>query len=102
MKLLARARAGLRDRLEILNLNAELRKRRGTNALPDQSGYVQFSMHELDYWAAVMRNPDLRLGDGEQRRRAWARFLNSEEGAKFKINPHEGKKTPTHHGIIVR
>lgn len=101
MKLLARARAAFRDRLAILNLNAELRKERRTNALPDQSGRVQFSMHELDYWAAVLAHPELKNGDGEQRRKAWQKFLNSAEGEKFKVNRYEGKKSPTHRGILL-
>jgi hypothetical protein len=95
-------RQALAERDQILRHNQELRKERRTNALPDHSGRVQFSMHETDYWAAVLKNPDLVRGDGQQRLKAWQKFLNSEEGAKFKVNPHEGKRTPTHKGIILR
>jgi hypothetical protein len=106
MRLSPRARqsalAALADRKRILEFNEAKRRERSTNALPDQSGRIQFSMHETDYWAAVYRFPELRLGDGEQRRKAWQKFLNSEEGAKFKINPREGKHVKTPRGIIVR
>lgn len=94
--------AALAERKRILEFNERKRRERSTDALPDQSGRVQFSMHETDYWAAVYRFPELRLGDGEQRMKAWRKFLNSEEGAKFKINPREGKRSVTPRGIIVR
>lgn len=96
------ALAALSERRRILEFNERMRRERSTNALPDQSGRVQFSMHETDYWAAVMKNPDLRLGDGKQRLKAWQKFLNSEEGSKYKINPREGKRVATPKGIIVR
>lgn len=100
MRLLTRAALAARQR--ILAFNERMRRERKTNALPDQSGRVQFSMPELDYWAAVLKHPELRLGDGQQRHRAWQKFLNSEEGSKYKINPYEGKRSPTHKGIIIR
>lgn len=59
-------------------------------------------MHETDYWAAVMRNPDLVRGDGQQRHKAWQKFLNSDEGAKYKLNSREGKRVATPKGIIIR
>jgi hypothetical protein len=96
------ALAALAERRRILELNRRARNERRTNALPDQSGRVQWSMHETDYWAAVKANPDLVKGDGQQRLKAWQKFLNSEHGAKFKLNPYEGKRSPTHKGIIVR
>jgi hypothetical protein len=96
------ALAALEERRRILEFNERKRRERSTNALPDQSGRVQWSMHSTDYWASVLRYPELRLGDGQQRHKAWQKFLNTEEGAKFKINPHEGKRVATPKGIIIR
>lgn len=100
MRLLTRQ--ALAERQRILEFNRRKRLERQTNALPDHSGRVQFSMPELDYWAAVMKYPELRLGDGQQRHKAWQKFLNSPEGEKYKLNPYEGKRSPTHKGIIIR
>lgn len=87
--------------MKILDLNAELRKTRCTRATPDESGHVAFSMPEADYWLWTQKYPDLAAPDSEIARRAWTKFLRSDEGRPYCINPTEGKRMPTD-GIIVR
>jgi hypothetical protein len=59
-------------------------------------------MPEIDYWRWILKYPELRLGDSDQRKRAWQRFLRTEEGRPYVINAYEGRKSPTHHGVLVR
>ena len=87
----------------ILRLNAELRKERRTMALPDQSGRMLFSMPERAYWYWVRRYPELGASDPDVARRAWQKFLRSDEGRPFLVNSREGKREPNGpRGIIVR
>ena len=75
-------------------LNQELRKERRTHALPDASGHVAFQMSAMSYYFWTDRYPDLKASDPQIARNAWRKFLNSDEGQRFKINPHEGKRAP--------
>lgn len=101
MRLLSRA--GLANRARCLAFNEELRKDRKPFALPDSSGHVAFQMPELDYWYWVYRNPDLGASDAVIAKKAWEKFLRTDEGRPYLINPNEGKKMPNApRGIIVR
>lgn len=84
---------GYTPRKTVLALNAELRKKRRTFALPDHSGHIAFQMAALDYWAWVHKYPELGASDPTVARKAWMKFLNSDEGAQYKVNPTEGKRT---------
>lgn len=88
-------------RKQLLAFNQELRKEAAPMALPDNSGYLQFFMPELDYYFWIHKNPDLRAPDSEIRKRAWTKFLRSDDGRKYTVNPNEGRQLPNH-GIIVR
>lgn len=89
-------------RRRMLELNAELRKdRRNARALPDQSGHVAFAMPEMDYWYWTFTYPELAAADPVIARKAWEWFLNTPQGEKYKLNPHEGKRIPVHR-ILVR
>lgn len=87
-------------------LNAELRKERNSFALPDHSGHVAFQMDAMAYWYWVHKIPDLGCSDAQIARRAWIKFLNTDAGAKYKVNPLEGKRLRADarrdHRIIVR
>lgn len=87
-------------------LNAELRKERNAFALPDHSGHVAFQMDAAHYWYWVHKIPDLGCSDAQISRRAWIKFLNTEHGARYKVNPTEGKRLANDarrdHRIIVR
>lgn len=85
----------------VLNLNAELRKDRRPFALPDHSGHIAFQMSTLEYFYWTMRRPDLAAHDPQIARQAWMKFLNSDDGRRYKVNPTEGKRMPVH-GIIRR
>ena len=85
----------------VLAFNEELRKERRPFALPDQSGHVQFQMDAKAYMYWTMRYPELAAHDAQIARNAWRKFLNSDEGARYKVNPAEGKRMPTD-GIIIR
>lgn len=85
----------------VLKLNEELRKDRRPYALPDQSGHVAFQMSTLEYFYWTLRIPDLGASDPQIARNAWIKFLNTDEGKRYKVNPTEGKRMPTD-GIIVR
>jgi hypothetical protein len=90
-----------KERREILEFNAELRKHRRAFGLPDSSGHVAFMVPTLDYIAWCEKIPELGAADPQIARLAWMKFLNSEEGSKYKINPSEGKKA-RRTGIIVK
>jgi len=95
------------ERERCLAFNEELRKDRQPFALPDHSGHVAFMMDELDYWYHVkFTDPELGASDPAVCKPAWRKFLRSEVGRKYLINPHEGKATPLDarvaHRIIVR
>lgn len=87
-------------------LNEELRKERGTFALPDQSGHVAFQMDAASYWFWVWKIPELGASDPDVAKPAWRKFLNSEIGSRYKVNPREGKRLSgdarRDHRIIVR
>lgn len=70
-------------------------------ALPDHSGHVAFVMGAVDYTWWTFKYPELGASDPQIARRAWLKFLNTDEGAKYKVNRTEGKRMPTN-GIIVR
>lgn len=89
------------SRKAVLGLNEELRKERRPFALPDHSGHVAFQMPTLDYYAWVMKYPELGASDPQIARNAWRKFLNSDDGAKYKINPLEGRRARAT-GIIIR
>jgi hypothetical protein len=82
-------------------LNEALRKERHTFALPDHSGYVAFQMDAYSYWYWTHVIPDLGVSDAQIARRAWIKFLNTDAGARYKVNPTEGKRMPVDR-IIVR
>lgn len=73
-------------------LNEELRKERNSFALPDHSGHVAFQMDAHAYWFWVWKIPDLGCSDAQISRRAWIKFLNTEAGARYKVNPREGRR----------
>lgn len=85
----------------VLALNEELRKDRRPFALPDQSGHVAWQMSTLEYFYWTMRIPDLGAHDPQIARNAWIKFLNTEQGARYKVNRMEGRRTPDTR-IIVR
>jgi hypothetical protein len=85
----------------VLALNEELRKDRRPFALPDHSGHVAFQMSTLEYFYWTMRIPDLAASDAQIARNAWVKFLNTDAGRRYKVNPTEGKRMPTD-GVIVR
>ena len=58
-------------------------------------------MSTLEYFYWTMRRPDLAASDPQIARNAWIKFLNSDDGRKFKVNPTEGKRMPTD-GIIIK
>jgi hypothetical protein len=58
-------------------------------------------MSTVEYFYWTMRNPDLRASDPQIARQAWMKFLNSDDGQKYKINPREGRRMPSD-GIIIR
>ncbi len=91
----------VKERELVLALNQELRKERRPFALPDHSGHVAFQIHSDDYWFWVTVYPELGASDPVVARKAWLWFLNTEKGAKYKVNPTEGKKMPVN-GIIIR
>lgn len=86
----------------VLALNQELRKD-GNNAraLPDQSGHVAFQMSAADYMYWTLRYPDLAASDSQIARQAWAKFLRSDDGRKYTINPNEARKT-RRTGVIIK
>ena len=87
----------------VLEMNQELRKERKPYALPDQSGHVAFQMPSTDYWFWVFKYPELGASDPDIARKAWRKFLQSDEGKPYLINPHEGKQgAPFTRGVIVR
>jgi len=88
----------------VLALNEELRKERHNMALPDHSGHAIFFMPVYHYWYWVKQIPDLGCSDSQISRRAWIKFLNTDAGSKYKLNPREGKRMPTDstNRIIVR
>ncbi len=89
-------------RRAVLELNAELRKVRGTFAAPDQdSGHLAFLIPRLDYYFFTSKYPDLAASDPLIAGRAWCRFLNTDEGAKYKVNPTEGR-TARRTGVIIK
>lgn len=89
-------------RRQMLERNAELRKdRHNARALPDHSGHIAFALPEADYWYWTFVYPDLACPDPIIARRAWEKFLNTDEGRGYKLNPHEGKRIPVHR-ILVR
>jgi hypothetical protein len=92
---------GRAERAKLLAFNEQLRKEQKPFALPGGDGYLQFFMPELDYYYWIWRNPDLRAGDPEIRKKAWSKFLRSDDGRKYTVNPNEGRKLPNS-GIIVR
>jgi hypothetical protein len=76
----------------VLAINEALRKDRRTFALPDHSGHVFFQCPVLDYYAWTKKYPELGASDPQIARRAWLKFLNTDEGAQYKINPYDGRK----------
>lgn len=86
----------------LLKLNEELRKERYTFATPDESGHVAFQCPTHHYWYWVNKYPELGAADPVIARRAWLKFLNTDEGARYKVNPREGKRDPLNDGIIIR
>ncbi len=89
------------SRKQVLALNAELRKERRPFALPDGSGHMAFQVPAHTYWILVAKYPELGASDPDIARRAWYKFLNTEEGAVYKVNTHEGR-TARRTGIIVK
>jgi len=89
------------NRREVLALNAELRKTRNSFALPDQSGHILFQVPTLDYIAWTNKYPELAASDPAVAKPAWRKFLNSDEGRQYKINPREGQRARAT-GIIVK
>jgi len=85
----------------VLALNEELRKDRHPFALPDQSGHVAFQVPTLDYIAWTQKYPELGSSDPQIAKNAWRKFLNTEEGAQYKINSHEGKRARVT-GVIIK
>jgi hypothetical protein len=85
-----------------LELAAELRKDRRTNALPDDSGHLGFIMPEADFYFWVWRYPELASHDAETNKRAWLKFLASDEGRKYCVNPRDFRPAPLRRGVIVR
>lgn len=81
------------DHKTVATINQELRKNRRTFALPDNSGHVMWQMDALSYYAWTAKYPELAAHDPQICRNAWIKFLNSDEGARYKINPYEGKRT---------
>lgn len=79
----------------VLQLNEELRKDRHSFALPDHSGHVVFFMPVMHYWYWVNKIPDLGVSDAQISRRAWIKFLNTDAGAKYKVNRYEGRRAST-------
>jgi hypothetical protein len=88
----------------LLERNAEHRKTPRTFAAPDKdSGHLSFRVPAVDYWHLVRVNPDLGATDPVIAGLAWRKFLNTEQGEKYKINPHEGKRgAPFKRGVIIR
>lgn len=89
------------ERKQVCELNEELRKTRRSMALPDESGHVAFQIDAASYWRWTLVYPELGASDPVIARRAWLKFLNTDEGRPYKVNPTEGRRMPTH-GIIVR
>lgn len=86
----------------VLALNEQLRKdSNNPRALPDHSGHVAFQMSAADYMYWTLRYPDLAASDAQIARQAWAKFLRSDDGRKYTINPHEARKTRST-GIIIK
>ena len=87
-------------------LNEELRKDRFAFALPDNSGHVMWQMSAQEYWYWVWKNPDLGASDPQIAREAWRKFLNTELGQRYKVNPREGQRMALDarrdHRIIVK
>jgi len=83
----------------VARINEELRKERSNMALPDHSGHVAFQMDAYAYWYWTTKIPDLGCSDAQISRRAWLKFLNTEAGARYKVNPTEGRKLP---GTVMR
>lgn len=72
------------ERAVILERAARLRAEPG--AVNDLSfGRLVASIPLEDYYEALQKYPELNSGDQVERTRAWARFLASEEAAKFKV-----------------
>lgn len=69
--------------------------------LPDHSGHVMFIMSAVDYTWWTAKYPELAASDPQIARRAWIKFLNSDDGAKYKVNRTEGKRMPVDR-VIVR
>lgn len=89
-------------RRAVLDFNQRLRKEGGTFAAPDQdSGHLSFLIPRPDYYFFTTKYPELAASDPVIAGLAWRRFLNTDEGAKYKINRHEGKRRPVD-GVIVR
>lgn len=78
----------------VLELAAELRKERRTNAVPDDSGHVGFIMSEAQFYYWLWRYPELASHDAETNKRAWKRFLASDEGRPFCVNPRDFRRAP--------
>lgn len=86
----------------VLALNERLRKdANNARALPDQSGHVAFQMSSADYFYWTLRYPDLAASDAQIARNAWRKFLASDDGRKYTVNPHEARKT-RRTGVIIR
>lgn len=89
-------------RKAVLEFNQELRKGRGTFAAPDQdSGHLSFLIPKLDYYFFTTKYPELAASDPVIAGNAWKRFLNTDEGAKYKVNRTEGRRM-RRTGIIVK
>jgi len=88
-------------REQILELNKRAQAERRVHRTPGNDGYLQFRMEEREYYFFIWKYPELRLGDAEQRNRAWKKFLNTEEGRPYRVNPYEGRRSPTHKGILL-
>jgi hypothetical protein len=58
-------------------------------------------MPPVDYVWFTNKYPELAASDPQIARRAWLKFLNTDEGAKYKVNRTEGKRAPVD-GVIVR
>lgn len=95
-------RGGDPDRRACLAYNEEARKERRTFAVPDNSGHVAFNCPEMDYWYhTTFTDPELGASDPVIARNAWRKFLRTEIGRKYLLNPTEGKRMPAT-GIIIR
>lgn len=94
-------RGGSVSRLRALQFAEQQRKQRRTHALPDHSGRMAFVMPQMDFWWFTQKYPELAASDPQIARNAWKKFLNSEEGSKYKLNPKEGKRAPVDR-VIVR